>query len=1219
MKILKIELQNINSLKSETPIIIDFENNSFRDVGLFLITGSTGAGKTTILDAITIALYHEVARFNKPNIKAGLEDIVSYGADGAMARVTFETRGVKYEAQWSIRLKTSSGNKLTNPKEEVRLKNLSSENIIAEKKREVKDQVESITKLSYQQFLRSVLLAQGEFAAFLSADAKDKGNLLEQITGEEIYKKIGEILTDRIGTERKKLEQIKFKINNDDLLSDETRMKLEEEESGLAGKITALDKELQEIERIVAWFKKEAELEATKQKIDLDRDKLDKTIESNEPILKILDLHEKAEPLKDVESSITRIEKEIKNKKGVSEILSAELKEIDLKLEEVRTNTELKNKTFLEKENNFKEWIPKLEKVTGLDVKISGIAKALETTGTTIKGLTASINHINEESQRTDLSRQNTEAELLRIDNYLKDNQSVKKIETHLSKWNTELTLRKGNRERIDELILGIQKEEKNLGSTKSDLEIKTKEFEEENGKLNLMSDELKKLTDILSTDGLAKFLDKQKVLENRRNILKELHLKSKNYGEVFLRKESADKEVAEFEAKKKVFTKSKEELLKKISVAETALKDAERILELERTIISLDEERKKLKPEEPCPICGSTDHPAIEKYAAMSASKSQAMVEERKTILEVLLQQKQKIEVDFSVNETKLTTALNNSKKAESEMGEIQSTFFENQSEFKLESPEIIEAEINTITNELNLISSKITKAQESQKQKDAKDKSINEVQVIINSINLEKARLNENINVITESIKQNRERLNQIHQKTETLEKQITDELNIFKLKIPAPENSLQFIGELESQVNLFNKTSKKSVEVNNLIAQLKNTLKTYSEQKTEKNNEKDNQSIEFNRMKAELDQLSKERGLLLPLEISTETKREQLQNDLDKAKNDYGAINEVLNNLITKNASKTKEQENAHSEETKLAGKLVLEIESLEQAIQATVFNTRQELQNALLSHDDKIKYTGIRKQIDDQALSLKTLTSKLNEEFIKQKEEKSFDMPFETVNEKYAQIKGEKVQLLERTGEIKQKMLSDNEIKKRNSGVIIEINAQDKILKKWNDLMDLLGGSKHAFNTYVQRLTLQNLINLANIHLFKLNKRYSLKLPDKYKSGEELNFLLVDHYQTNETRLVDTSSGGEKFLISLALALGLSDLASNNVSIGSLFIDEGFGTLDNNTLEIVISTLETLHAQGKMIGIISHVENLKERIPSQIQVMKKLNGVSEVLMV
>ena len=105
-----------------------------------------------------------------------------------------------------------------------------------------------------------------------------------------------------------------------------------------------------------------------------------------------------------------------------------------------------------------------------------------------------------------------------------------------------------------------------------------------------------------------------------------------------------------------------------------------------------------------------------------------------------------------------------------------------------------------------------------------------------------------------------------------------------------------------------------------------------------------------------------------------------------------------------------------------------------------------------------------------------------------------------------------------------------------------------------------------------------------------------------MSETYKAGEELNFNLIDHYQTDQSRLVDTSSGGEKFIISLALALGLSDLASKNVKIDSLFIDEGFGTLDSSSLETVISTLETLQSQGKMIGIISHVENLKERIPT-----------------
>ena len=213
MRIFKIELQNINSLKSDTPVVIDFEGDKFQDVGLYAITGSTGAGKTTILDAITIAMYHRVPRFDKSNIRAGLEDVVSYGADGAMARVSFENKGIRYEAQWNIRLTAKTGKRLKNPIERVRLKNLSTEKIIAEKKQEVQAQIREITQLTYGQFLRSVILAQGEFAAFLSANAKDKGTLLEQITGEAIYKKIGEAVNDKIRTEREKLNEIRAACN----------------------------------------------------------------------------------------------------------------------------------------------------------------------------------------------------------------------------------------------------------------------------------------------------------------------------------------------------------------------------------------------------------------------------------------------------------------------------------------------------------------------------------------------------------------------------------------------------------------------------------------------------------------------------------------------------------------------------------------------------------------------------------------------------------------------------------------------------------------------------------------------------------------------------------------------------------------------------------------------------------------------------------------------
>ncbi len=134
-----------------------------------------------------------------------------------------------------------------------------------------------------------------------------------------------------------------------------------------------------------------------------------------------------------------------------------------------------------------------------------------------------------------------------------------------------------------------------------------------------------------------------------------------------------------------------------------------------------------------------------------------------------------------------------------------------------------------------------------------------------------------------------------------------------------------------------------------------------------------------------------------------------------------------------------------------------------------------------------------------------------------------------------------------------------------------------------------------------------LTLDNLVHLANQQLTRLHGRYLLQR----KASEALEVEVVDTWQADAVRDTRTLSGGESFLVSLALALALSDLVSHKTRIDSLFLDEGFGTLDSETLDTALDALDALNASGKTIGVISHVEAMKERIPVQIKV-KKING-------
>ncbi|MFO7701479.1 MAG: SbcC/MukB-like Walker B domain-containing protein, partial [Psychroflexus maritimus] len=163
-----------------------------------------------------------------------------------------------------------------------------------------------------------------------------------------------------------------------------------------------------------------------------------------------------------------------------------------------------------------------------------------------------------------------------------------------------------------------------------------------------------------------------------------------------------------------------------------------------------------------------------------------------------------------------------------------------------------------------------------------------------------------------------------------------------------------------------------------------------------------------------------------------------------------------------------------------------------------------------------------------------------------------------------------------------------------------------------------LNELIGDARGAkFNNFAQDLTLMHLLAMANHRLTKLNDRYQMDRP-KNAEGEDL--VVIDLHMGSERRSVKTLSGGETFMLSLALALALSDLASQNVKIDSLFIDEGFGTLDPETLDQTLDTLERLQAESnKIIGIISHVEALKERIQTQIQLTKNGQGYSSLTVV
>ncbi len=190
-----------------------------------------------------------------------------------------------------------------------------------------------------------------------------------------------------------------------------------------------------------------------------------------------------------------------------------------------------------------------------------------------------------------------------------------------------------------------------------------------------------------------------------------------------------------------------------------------------------------------------------------------------------------------------------------------------------------------------------------------------------------------------------------------------------------------------------------------------------------------------------------------------------------------------------------------------------------------------------------------------------------------------------------------------------GEIRQQLKQDADNRQQQQTLLQQIAQMTQQVEDWGYLNSLIGSKEgDKFRKFAQGLTLDNLVHLANQQLTRLHGRYLLQR----KASEALEVEVVDTWQADAVRDTRTLSGGESFLVSLALALALSDLVSHKTRIDSLFLDEGFGTLDSETLDTALDALDALNASGKTIGVISHVEAMKERIPVQIKV-KKINGL------
>jgi exonuclease SbcC len=249
----------------------------------------------------------------------------------------------------------------------------------------------------------------------------------------------------------------------------------------------------------------------------------------------------------------------------------------------------------------------------------------------------------------------------------------------------------------------------------------------------------------------------------------------------------------------------------------------------------------------------------------------------------------------------------------------------------------------------------------------------------------------------------------------------------------------------------------------------------------------------------------------------------------------------------------------------------------------------------------------------KSLDSQKISIDATINDRTKRLDKELEKKLTDLPFEELENKKNEFE-ENLKILQAdTAEKNHRLKENNSSKEKSEELLKKLEMQKTECSKWDRLHFLIGSADgKKYRNFAQGLTFELMVSHANIQLEKMSDRYLLTR-DK---NEPLDLNVIDNYQAGEIRSTKNLSGGESFIVSLSLALGLSKMASRKVRVDSLFLDEGFGTLDDDALDTALETLASLKEEGKIIGVISHVSALKDRIPAQIQINPLSGGKSKI---
>lgn len=1129
MKFLQLEILNLASLDKQGGEVINFEEGALGESTIFSIVGPTGSGKSTLLDAICLALYNRAPRYprKKGDKNQSIEifgaadasennrlaptdsrNILTRGKKEGYSKLTFlANNGSIYRAEWHVRFQRV---RYENAKTALYKITRNGEEITEEAADW--NELPNIIGLDYDQFLRTVLIAQGSFANFLTAKENERYELLEKLIGcEETYtniateiKKAKDQATDAYNQMAASVEAVK-----QNLLNDEELTQLKEEIDRLEKAEKELDSQLQAISKDLQWFEENDKQIKQIAIFQSDMKQAADAIKAMQAQILHLQLHDEVQPavnqLQEVERQTQSIHEQEEN------ILKAE------------GNIKSQESAISESEKalaSLKEAVSKAQEQQEKALPVIAEARALKTK------MEAAMTNLKEKKEALELAQKENQTAL----------KDVEKNARNIQKWEAETE--KAN------LALKTTKEE--IAKQKQVLHEATQAAEQawEKERNKTAGQNIEELQSHKSA-AEKKLQDVQQAIKVVAHLDTATTEKQKNEERIqVLGKRNA--EIDEALGKLTIEALTQETL---------TLRNAYTLMVSEKWEIH----RANLTEGKPCPLCGSTIHP----YHTDNRQFEEATTELSQLLKakENLLKLQQKEEKDLSgerkQNDGEVQTL---QKQQEKLSGEI-ATYEEDWKALIAQYPKIPKAEAE-LKSLLPIYENKA---------KDASSKLS-----LFNKIQKEIERL------------------------TQLKDKAVKDEA-AYESKASTIQNKAQ-----ENTSTCATKLAEQKALTTNLISQQKSKEEAYGKALQA-----------WNSAKKEMEEWQEKYKQILNGE-EPDAAEQRLTAAKDEATKAADTQNENINKLKaelanSKGSHQTMQSQNKTMKENLQEKEKELDLwieeynKQLEEKSIEPPFIDRNTIREMLHSAED---WNAIRREKDEKEKAVASTTA-LYQSAEKAHQQHLEHQPAQTrdallaIQQEY-QERSQRNELIAANA----RMQNHQEAVKLLGDKAEALNLVTQEKDDWTAITDAIGADGKTLRKIAQCYTLSFLIAHANQEIRKFNSRYELQ-----QVKHSLGIRVIDHDRADDIRDTTSLSGGETFIVSLGLALGLSALSSRNISFENLFIDEGFGTLDPDTLATVIDSLAMLQSsQGKKVGVISHTDTMSERITTQIRIIKNGNSGS-----